>query len=617
MIERIEIQNWKAFDEKEVNFTSGLNLLLGRNASGKTTILDAIALALSGEDREAATFKFLIRDKSSPSVVRLVLNVRGRKASIKRSFSADRVGGAWFSENGTEKKVTWDEATSRLEEVLGAHREFFRRIAYISEGATFRYLGDPPSSALTRQIESLFGIDVLQQYLSDLRKFRSEIRTEGSGIEQAWTEIELPGDLSTRLKAVTDELAKLDRDTRDALTGLQAMTRQLADLERTKEIQKRATGLLDYAISTLKSEHRDSPRQSVLIEDLANQLVQIYLSAIGQITHDLDDAKKQANTESARLAYLDDLEKVALESRKALMTRPTGQKCPVCKRPLDESHVTTILAEIKEERTKLKASYAKSTETISALQKKLNEHEKRRSEAESARSELQAYARQLKVSTLGEIKDALEGLDQRLSEVRNKLAELEKRNEALGKRSRALSEQKAKLEAIKRQSEQMAAARARLVQVRASEFVSEILTNTISDAVDEQQKTNVSVIQDTLSRLWGKFKGSQERVEFLPDGEMFLLRNEHRLSFHQLSGGEKTALLVLSHAIAARALSNLDFLLVDEPLEHLDLENRRSLLNFLVQSVSRKFVPQMIVSTFEESLTRKYLEEPLVHAVYL
>lgn len=614
MIERLEIQNWKAFVEKQINFTPGLNLLLGRNASGKTTILDAIALALAGEALESSAFKFLVRDKSSPSLVRLVLNARGQKVSIKRSFSSERVVGAWFSENGTEKKMTWDEATSQLEEVLGAHRGFLRRIAYVSEGATFRYLQDPPSNALTRQIETLFGIDVLQQYLTDLQEFRSNVRSEGSDIEQIWTDIELPTDLSTRLKAISDELAKQESGMQDARAEFQAITRQLADIQRTKEIQTRVEELLKYFTATLRTEGLEFSRP---LDDLGTQVIKVRLSAIGQVTRALDEAKKQQNVADARLTYLDDLEKIASESKKAFTTRPTGQKCPVCKRPLEESHVKSILTEIKEERAKLKANYARSTETVSTLQTKLSELEKMRSEAERVSSELQAYARQLKASTLGEIKDAFRGLDKRLSEMQNKLAELEKRNEAFGKRTKTLTEEKAKLETAKLQSEQMAVARARIVQLTASEFVSEILTNTISEAVDEQQKTNVSVIQSALSRLWGKFKGSKERVEFLPDGEMFLLRNGNRLAFQQLSGGEKTALLVLSHAIAARALSNLDFLLVDEPLEHLDLENRRSLLNFLVQSVSRKFVPQMIVSTFEESLTRKYLQEASVHAIYL
>jgi DNA repair exonuclease SbcCD ATPase subunit len=614
MIERLEIQNWKAFEERQFNFAPGLNLLLGRNASGKTTILDAIALALAGEAPEAPEFKFLVRDRRSPSLVKLMLNARGRRVSVKRSFSSDRVGAAWLSENGTEQRLTWDEATSRLEEALGAHRGFFRRIAYISEGATFRYLQDLPSSALTRQIESLFGIDLLQQYVGDLRQFGSNARTEGTEIEQAWTVVKLPSDASARLDVVSNELANLDLEMRNARSELQAKTRQLADMQRRKEIQARVEGILKYLTSAFKQSELED---TLPLSELANRVVKMRLGEIARVTHDLDDAKAQQNVANVRLAYLDDLENVALESRKALETRPTGQKCPVCKRPLEESHVKSILADIKDERAKLKTEHGRSSATISTLQRNLAQFERTRSEAERFSSELQAYARQLKVASLGEMTSAFRGLDKKISEMQHQLAELEERNEASGKRLKTLTEEKTILETTKQRAEQMTAARTKIVQLTASDLVSEILGNSISEAVHEQQKTNVSVIQSALSALWGRFKGSKETVEFLPNGEMFLVRNGTRLAFQQLSGGEKTALLVLSHAIAARALSNLDFLLVDEPLEHLDTENRRSLLNFLVQSVSRKFVSQMIVSTFEESLTRKYLQEPSVHAIYL
>jgi DNA repair exonuclease SbcCD ATPase subunit len=614
MIERVEIQNWKAFDERQVNFTPGLNLLLGRNATGKTTILDAIALALAGETSEASGFKFLIRDRRSPSLVKLILTARGRRISIMRSFSSERVGGAWLSENGTERKVTWDEATSYLEKALGAHRGFFKRIAYISEGATFRYLQDLPASALTRQIESLFGIDLLQKYMSDMRSFASSVRTERSEIEQVWTDIELPSDVSARLEAVSNNLAKLDLDMRDARSELQAKTRQMADLQRRKEIQTRVDALLRYLTSALKHDELDD---ALPVSELGTRVVKMRHGTTAQVARDLDDAKKRQNVADARLTYLDDLENVAFESRKALATHPTGQKCPVCKRPLEESHVKSILVEIKQEREKLKADRARFTATISTLQGKLEQLDQTRIEAERVSSELQTYARQLKVSSLGEMMGAFQGLDKRMSEVRNQLANLEERNEASNKTLKRLTEEKTKLDTTKQKAEQSTAARTRIVQLTASDFVSEIIVNSISEAVREQQKTNVSVIQDTLSRLWGRFKGTQETVEFLPDGEMFIARDGSRLAFQQLSGGEKTALLVLSHAIAARALSNLDFLVIDEPLEHLDIENRRSLLNFLVQSVSRRFVLQMIVSTFEESLTRKYLQESSVHAIYL
>ncbi len=47
-IDKIEIENFKNFEKLEVNFEKGVNLFVGSNGSGKTSILEAINIALGG-----------------------------------------------------------------------------------------------------------------------------------------------------------------------------------------------------------------------------------------------------------------------------------------------------------------------------------------------------------------------------------------------------------------------------------------------------------------------------------------------------------------------------------------------------------------------------------------
>ena len=55
--------------------------------------------------------------------------------------------------------------------------------------------------------------------------------------------------------------------------------------------------------------------------------------------------------------------------------------------------------------------------------------------------------------------------------------------------------------------------------------------------------------------------------------------------------------------------SNADFMLLDEPLEHLDSKNRWALIKFLVDTTKRGYPKQLIVTTFEETLIREYLDD--------
>src|SRR5271163_1091131 len=47
MIETVHIENFKIFDNFTLNFNSDLNILVGNNETGKSTILEAISLALT------------------------------------------------------------------------------------------------------------------------------------------------------------------------------------------------------------------------------------------------------------------------------------------------------------------------------------------------------------------------------------------------------------------------------------------------------------------------------------------------------------------------------------------------------------------------------------------
>ena len=47
-IEKVEIKNLKAVDDMEIEFRPGVNLLIGDNGVGKTSILEAITVGLGG-----------------------------------------------------------------------------------------------------------------------------------------------------------------------------------------------------------------------------------------------------------------------------------------------------------------------------------------------------------------------------------------------------------------------------------------------------------------------------------------------------------------------------------------------------------------------------------------
>ena len=46
-LERVDLKNYKAIEELEIDLKPGVNLLIGDNGAGKTSVLEGVAAALS------------------------------------------------------------------------------------------------------------------------------------------------------------------------------------------------------------------------------------------------------------------------------------------------------------------------------------------------------------------------------------------------------------------------------------------------------------------------------------------------------------------------------------------------------------------------------------------
>src|SRR6266404_982044 len=114
MLQELRIRNWKAFGDKTIRFGPGLNLFVGPNGSGKTTVLDAVCLALTGEI-PSGDFKALVRDTSQDAAIELDLASAGVRHFIKRRFRRDRVISAeWVKDNNAATQPGWDALSSTL-----------------------------------------------------------------------------------------------------------------------------------------------------------------------------------------------------------------------------------------------------------------------------------------------------------------------------------------------------------------------------------------------------------------------------------------------------------------------------------------------------------------------
>ncbi|EHO19849.1 hypothetical protein HMPREF9466_01780 [Fusobacterium necrophorum subsp. funduliforme 1_1_36S] len=77
-IKKVQLKNYRSHSEIEVEFSRGINLILGRNGRGKSSILEAIGLAL-----------FHIKDRTGKSTGKTFLKYGEKECSILVEFLAN------------------------------------------------------------------------------------------------------------------------------------------------------------------------------------------------------------------------------------------------------------------------------------------------------------------------------------------------------------------------------------------------------------------------------------------------------------------------------------------------------------------------------------------------
>ena len=145
--------------ETAIDFTAlgeaGLYLITGDTGAGKTTIFDAISLALfgeaSGENRQSTMLRSLYAAADTPTFVALTFAYGGQRYTVRRSpeYLRPKARGEGTVKQAADAMLTYPdgrivtkvrEVNEAVTAILGVDRQQFRQIAMIAQGDFLRLL---------------------------------------------------------------------------------------------------------------------------------------------------------------------------------------------------------------------------------------------------------------------------------------------------------------------------------------------------------------------------------------------------------------------------------------------------------------------------------------------
>lgn len=609
MIESLTINNWKAFTKKTFEFQNGVNFLVGKNGAGKTTVLEAICLALSG-DTTHPNFLALIRDKGQPTTIDLNFKIGNDTYVVTRTFGHGVRKRSELKSNGRVISSSWDSVSQKIMALLGIETSFFKRLIYMPEGEIYRYIQEPPDDSLNKRIQYIFGIDkliIIEDFIKRIRiSFTNKIKETRIDLDKVQT---IPKGEVEDLKHLEKNLEKLRNELNEKRNRMRDMEKTVSRFAQTKTQIVKAKDLSEQIIETVTDDDLEKIKNAPI--KMLGFLVEKSHDTVSKIEKESNDTRIKIGMVRDRKKYLEDIKKL-LDSLSEDIRDHVEVPCPVCERPITKDMGERLIEKTDNQIDQTSQELLELNKNMDGLSTALKGEKGIKSQRDNVRIRLEDLPSEV-IENISEMSvsrmiEEIQSLEKKISDHTDEIIKIEDDiphaeetiNNTVQKISDIKSEQK---KLVLKESLEL-----KLVSAYKGEMIAGITESTLKNSVTDIRNIYLAPLFGLITDLWGKFRpGRKWHISPPIDGSVELKDEEKKYSYADLSGGEKTVLLILARVVICKALSKVGFLMIDEPLEHLDARNRRSLVNFLSMSSQKDVIPQLIVTTFEETLLRKYL----------
>lgn len=571
MIESLTINNWKAFTKKAFEFQNGVNFLVGKNGAGKTTVLEAICLALSG-DTTHPNFLDLIRDKDQPTTIDLNFKIDNDTYVVTRMFGHGVRKKSELKSNGRVISSGWDSVSQKIMALLGIESSFFKRLIYMPEGEIYRYLQEPPDDSLNRRIQYIFGIDKLltiEDFIKRIRiSFTNKIKETRIDLEKVQT---TPKSDDEDLKQLEKNLEKLRKELNEKRNRMRDMEKTVSRFAQTKTQIVKAKDLSQQIIETVTDDDLEKIKNAPI--KMLGFLVEKSHDTVSKLEKESNDTRIKIGMVQDRKNYLEDIKKL-LDSLSKDIRDHAEVPCPVCKRPITKDMGERLIEETDNQIDQTSKERSELNKKMDSLSTALKDEKRIKSQRDNVRIRLEDLPSELMENisemSISRMIEEIQSLEKKILDHTNEIKKIE---EGIPPAEETINNTVQKISDIKSEQKKLVlkeSLESKLVSAYKGEMISGITESTLKNSVTDIRNIYLAPLFGLITDLWDKFSpGRKWHISPPIDGSVELKDEEKRYSYADLSGGEKTVLLILERVVICKALSKVGFLMIDEPLEHL------------------------------------------------
>ena len=646
MITSIELGDFLAHTETNLQFDDGVTVFVGHNGAGKSSIIDAITFALFGQHTRKSN-KSLIRRGANQGFTRIRFSINDKKYEATRKIDTKGTLSAKFSEiigeeqieiAAGERKQFGESMTQEIEKTIGLDFEKLKIASIVQQGELNSIINAKPKE-FKELINSIIGIDRLDVASDSMKiiskNFREKIRVEVGyddthidillrDLERCENENKVSKPKKIQLLSTQEKLQNEVKRLREKIET------DNSKIDKKNQLEVRKKEILEYAKNAIREIQQEINENERKIRDCKDCFEPALLknsldSKIQKVEEAISDTLKKIQEMTNQIASL--REKQALASKLLLK----DNKCPVCDSVVEklnpifqEEHLSNEIIKLQErinssEKEKnmyaekridfsnklqisreaeatLKAYSVKNKEELQKIQEDVDTKKKNIQRIPLANKNNLAEIANIDAHTKIIFEDILKletetaGFNEHeFLEIKNLVNEKQTNLSQLDQQIGAISENISKNE---EQIKKINNAISELKIVKEYiEILDKIQTNIFSrdgSVATSLRSWALTAISTKSSEYLSLLNTKIQRItlaEKTREISITCYSKNEVLELESLSGGEKVS-VALSLRLGMASLlgaSNLNLMILDEPTNHLDVERKKSLVEVLSQ----------------------------------
>jgi DNA repair exonuclease SbcCD ATPase subunit len=586
MIQRLQLRNWRAYDNLDLEFGPGATFVVASNGIGKTSLIMGAAWGLLGEASEVNAAEQIRGDAENATVGVVVRLPSGASLTIDRSV--DRRGREDLAaELDGQAITTQDELDELLATESGADAHVLGQLTFMIHGGSLETAQG--EFQLQDHLASVFGVTPLFQAAieaeatasaaaSALRKLKTTRRTEKRERDQ-----------------LVSEVQSLDQQL---LTALEDRVSAVEAMNEAGERQRLAEEWVRYRASL---EGRRQKLES--FADQAGPLLGTSVSA-----DDVTDTLERTERELEESLSTTEGEIAAARGKSDLIEQAMTQLgdseavCPTCLRPLSQHDAD-----------KAEEEHRKHLADLAEVTREAEEAAGRSREALSEVRQLLVKIRAVPVPAEPEAdvgEGDLEATQEDFQRARDRVQELDQLIAMHTASKNSLEDALTTLDEDERRVQEQ-------VSLHREEGVALAATEAFMTAGSAITKEFIEPLVSEVAMRWKRIFGAGG-LSLSPEGRITRTVGDRVLGFESLSGGEKVWAQLLTRLLVSGASTRAPFVWLDEPLEHLDPRLRKVVAGTLAKAASGAGLRQVVVTTYESELALQLMEDvPSASLIYV